>query len=159
MKRYGWIGVFLFLVAVILIAGPSLLAEPHLANSSSHEIIHPHRVANVSVDDAIEQGPTSDTCTLTATNDSDLAVSGFHLTKLNFGQPDKPGGKTPAIAFPKQSFDLSPGQTATIKVSLPKLTLDAKHKGWIEYEYSYTDGNGQTQTAGLGHVPGWKLTQ
>jgi len=156
MKSYGWVGIGLFVVAILVIIAPSLLSEPH---QSGRAVLHPHREANVSVDDTIETGPSADTCIISANNDSSEAVTGFHLTKLNFGQPDKPGGSTPAIPIPKQSFDIRPGQSVNIKISVPKLKLDSKHRGWIEYEYSYTDSSGRTETAGLGHIPGWKLTQ
>ena len=154
MKRYGW-GVVLFVIAILVILVPKLLND---APGKQADAIHPHRVANVSVDDAIEKGSLTDTCLISATNDSVQAVKGFHLTKMNYGQPDKPGGKTPAITLPNQSYDIQPGETIAIKVPVKKLD-NSERQGWLEYEYSYTDINGHTQTAGLGHVPGWKLKE
>ena len=154
MKRFG-LGVLLFVVALVVILGPKLLNESTGAKSDA---IHPHRVANISVDDAIEQGTLTDTCIITATNDSVQPVKDFHLTKMNYGQPNKPGGITPAITFPKQSYAIEPGVTISIKIPVKKLNSSGR-QGWLEYEYSYTDINGHTQTSGLGHVPGWKLKE
>src|SRR3569832_110650 len=93
---------------------PSLLNDS--TNKATRNVIHPHRTASVSVDDAKEEGTKTDDCLITATNDSSETVRGFRVITLHYGQPTKEGEpaegshpKVPAISLPNQSFDIKPG--------------------------------------------------